>query len=157
MMAFGGRAGRGAQGCGGRGKGSALDAAREAAILTAAAFGAVPVDLEKSNRAGNAVVTLIFDLKMAQPVTIDRDLTEIKGERWVRRPSALAKAEGKRKFTETEWADEYDQPEDWAVCARRSRARRRPRRRTHLAQAARAAALGRATIRWFTLRGWLGS
>ena len=121
-MAFGGRAGRGAQGCGGRGRGSKAEADRAAAILTAAAFGAVPVDLEKSNQAGNAVDTLIFDLKMAQPVTIDRDLTEIKGERWVRRPSTLAKAEGKRKFTETEWADEYDQPEDWAVCARRSRA-----------------------------------
>ena len=156
-MAFGGRAGRGAQGCGGRGRGSAAEAAHAAAVLTAAAYGAVPVEVHKKNRAGNDVVKTMFDPKLAQPVVMDHDLTEIKGERYARRPSALAKAEGKRKFTETEWADEYDQPEDWAVCARHSRARRRPRRRTHLAQAARAAALGRATIRWFTLRGWLGS
>ena len=72
----------------------------------------MPVEVHKKNRAGNDVVKTMFDPKLAQPVVMDRDLTEIKGERYARRPSALAKAEGKRKFTETEWADEYDQPED---------------------------------------------
>ena len=50
----------------------------------------------------------------AQPKVEDRHLEEIEGARHERRPSAIAKKGGKRQITEIEWADGYEQPDEWS-------------------------------------------
>ena len=49
-----------------------------------------------------------------QPSIMDRSLEEISGERHARRPSQLARKQGKRRITEVEGSFEHEQPDDWA-------------------------------------------
>jgi len=47
-----------------------------------------------------------------QPKIMDRNATKVEGTRHSRRPSSVAKKEGKRNITQVKWADEYDQFDD---------------------------------------------
>ena len=55
----------------------------------------------------------VFRPHVGQPKIQGRDLKRIEGKRHEGRPSAVAKKSGKRRITETEWADEYEMFSDW--------------------------------------------
>ena len=59
-------------------------------------------------------LTTIFRPHVAQPKIQGRHVKVTEGKRHERRPSAIARAGGKRQITEVEWADEYDQFSDWS-------------------------------------------
>ena len=48
-----------------------------------------------------------------RPVVMGRNLEAVSGARASRRPSKLARKEGKKSITEVAWADSYDPPSDW--------------------------------------------
>ena len=55
-----------------------------------------------------------FRPHLAQPKIQGRELQVIEGKRHARRPSAVAKQQGKRRITECEWADHYEMFSDWS-------------------------------------------
>ena len=58
--------------------------------------------------------TTTFRPHSMAPKTQGRNLEQLEGKRYERRPSKVAKKAGKRRITEVDWADEYVAPAPWA-------------------------------------------
>jgi len=61
-----------------------------------------------------AKVTQSFRPHCAQPFTQVRHVELVEGHRHARRPHAVARAQGKKRITECEWADGYEPPDEWS-------------------------------------------
>ena len=67
-----------------------------------------------TSKKGNVIVKEIgWKPHAAAPVIMGRNLSLVDGARSSRRPSMIARKEGKKSITEVAWADAYEQPDDW--------------------------------------------
>lgn len=69
------------------------------------------IDAVKKN--GSKKKSLFFKPCVQQPLVMTRNLDELVGPRYARRPSKLARAQHAFNGTHLNWADEYDPPDSW--------------------------------------------
>ena len=87
----------------------AVQRAAAAAVMPPAGTPASQIPQERvwqeTTAGGKQVTRREWSTKIRQPTLMDRNLSEVEGERWARRPCAMAKMAGKRYAADMELAD----------------------------------------------------